>query len=416
MARLTVSYSIAFIPGLPRPLALSEVIDDVVGLSTFTSGHTVRQTPGTPDRLDIIVPVGDLESALDSAARAADELTRIGESLLGLGFVVEERAIRIDGLSDNWLPETFDGAGTRHHASTHLDAAAPLPDHLEEPTGDVPDEDLRLDDLTRLPAADQPFRPFAAPGPDDPFAAPSDGEEPGGGEDREEPAPRGVERRFTSPRNAPAAASRGGGAGDDARRDDARPGLVLAPIGRTATLHREELAAVVRRRDLVRQLAVAPAPSPPDHRAATRTALALFAVALLAAIVPWRLHVSVPAIFALAFVAAGVVAGAATLWPRARGFTARTALPGAATLAVVLAFASAYAICAHEGDLHATRGGTGAPTTVGQALSAAVSLGAAPGLDLGPRARAVAYGERLVLLLTLAGLGAQMARTTRRRA
>lgn len=484
MARLTVSYSIAFIPGLPRPLVLSEVVDDVIGLSTFTSRHAVRKSPGTPDRLDIIVPLSDLDSALDSAAKAADELTRIGESLLGLGFVVEERAIRIDGLTDNWLPDTFDGAGTRHHASTHLDAAAPLPDHLDEPTGDVPDEDLRLDNFSQLPAADQPFRPFTGPDhdapspPDDLFVPPVIGDEaedpfaplseahgdpavlPGDSDGPITPregdgrfaAPRatddmamgrGEEQRFSSPRNAtvPAPDDDDAALEDDASGDprgedpfsvdplgtralrgaprhdgddDARarhPTLLLAPID-DPPLHRREPAAVARRRDLVRLVAVAP----PDTRATDRKALALFAIALAAAIAPWRLGVSAAAIGALALIAAGIVGGATALWPSARGLTSRTAITGAATLAVVLAFASAYAICAREGDLHSTRGPR-APT-VGQSLSAAVSLGAAPGLSLGPGARSVAYGERLLLLLALTGLaGAQMARTrtTRRR-
>ena len=405
MARLTVSYSIAFIPGLPRPLALSEVIDDVLGLSSFSSRHSVRKTPGTPDRLDIIVPVDDLQTALDSAATAADELTRIGESLLGLGFVVEERAIRIDGLTDHWVPDTFEGAGTRRHASTHLDAAAPLPDHLDEPTGDVPDEDLRLDRLADSPAADQTFDPFTIPphsappveDADDRFASREDAANPFAS--RED-----ADDRFSAPADVASAHESDG---------PSSATLLLPPVtaGRPA-LHHQEHAAIVRRRDLVRRLATAPSAAPAS-RSADRQALGLLGVALAAAIAPWRLEVSTVAIVALALVAAALVAGAAALWPAGRGLLARTALTGTATLAVVLAFASAYAICAREGDLRGTTSGGRAPT-VGQPLSAAVSLGAAPGLHFGPGARAVVYGERLLLLLALAGMGAQVARTNRR--
>lgn len=461
MARLTVSYSIAFIPGLPRPLVLSEVIDDVLGLSTFSSRHSLRKAAGTPDRLDIIVPVEDLQAALDSAAHAADELTRIGESLLGLGFVVEERAIRIDGLTDNWLPDTFSGAGSRHHTSTHLDAAAPLPDHLEDPTGDVPDEDLYLDQLANSPAADQSFRsftiadhfsppptkddellaaddespfadPFATPGDAssgdvaDPFARP--GDEPSSDVanplatpdgDRAEDRLRAVDDeelpgdpRGEDPFSVDPLGTRAMGGGPDGG-GGARAALVAAPA-HGPVLHREEAEAIVRRRLLVRQLAASSsAAATAPARVANRRAFGLFAVALVAAIAPWQLGVSTTATVALALVAAALVAGAVALWPAVRGFAARTAVTGTATLAVVLAFASAYAICAREGDLRGAAPGSRSPT-VGQSLSAAVSLGAAPGLGLGPGARSVAYGERLLLLLALAGTGAQVARTNRR--
>ncbi|WP_445150513.1 hypothetical protein [Baekduia sp. Peel2402] len=405
MARLTVSYSIAFIPGLPRPLVLSEVIDDVLGLSSFSSRHSVRKTPGTPDRLDIIVPVDDLQIALDSAAKAADELTRIGESLLGLGFVVEERAIRIEGLTDHWVPDTFEGAGTRHHASTHLDAAAPLPDHLEEPTGDVPDEDLRLDKLGDSPAADQSFRPLTIPDhlaplpitEADPFSAAEEADQPS-------LAPRAQQSPFASPRDVVASD----------RDDEPAAAFALLPSVSRPVLHHEEHAAIIRRRELVRLLtATPPVASPRAPGTTERQALGLFAVALFAVIAPWRLGVSTAAIVLLALVAAALITGAVALRPVARGFVARTAVAGTVTLAVVLAFASAYAICARDGDLRGSTSGSRSPT-VGQPLSAAVSLGAAPGLRFGPGARAVVYGERLLLLLALAGMGAQVARTNRR--
>jgi hypothetical protein len=403
MARLTVSYSVAFIPGLPRPLALSEVVDDVLGLSSFSSRHTVRKQPGTPDRLDIVVPVDDLPTALDCAAKAADELTRIGESLLGLGFVVEERALRIDGLTDNWVPDTFDGAGTRTHAPTALDAAAPLPDELEEPRGDVPDEDLRLDNLHNVPAADLPHDPSLAAEPlledVDAFSAELDA--------------------LTSGAAEPLSAAADGEAPVDASAGDEEAAAPASPpdlCQRTA--HRHDPAAA-RRRHLLRQQGTAAFTTGRRARARAggeRRAFALFALAFVAAVAPWRLPVSAGAIGGLAVAAAGLVAGAAVVWPDARGLRARIALTGTVTLAVVLAFASAYAICADEGDLR----GTGDRTaTVGQSLSAAVSLGAAPGLSLGPGARAVAYAERLLILLALAGAGAHVvrgapARSTRR--
>lgn len=390
MARLTVSYSIAFIPGLPRPLALSEVIDDVLGLSTLSSRHTVRKHPGTPDRLDIVVPVEDLPTALDSAAMAADELTRIGESLLGLGFIVEERAIRIDGLTDNWVPDTFDGAGTRHHAPTALDAAAPLPDELEEPVGDVPDEDLRLDNLHSVPAADLPHDPAL-------------GAEPLLGEGDLFPAELDALASVEDDAAAPVeddllAAAR-------ARRGvhTASPHEPHHPAA-----HRHDPAAA-RRRHLLRPPEPEPEPVPDRTRSrAELRAFAVFAVAFVAAVAPWRLAVSAGSIVGLALAAAALVAGAAVLWPDARGLPARLALTGTVTLAVVLAFASAYAICADEGDLRSTGDHN---ATVGQSLSAAVSLGAAPGLSLGPGARAAAYAERLLVLLALAGAGAYVVRS-----
>jgi hypothetical protein len=442
MARLTVSYSIAFIPGLPRPLALSEVIDDVVGLSSLSSQHTVRKQPGTPDRLDIIVPVEDLPTALDSAATAADELTRIGESLLGLGFVVEERAIHIDGLADNWLPETFDGAGTRRHAPTALDAAAPLPDELDEPLGDVPDEDLRLDNLDDVPAADAEL-------PDDPFALPP---EPATADDlfadraADRPADAdvfvdGAEGRRVDPdlfaddaADRPADAdlfADPSAAGHDADGDarvaplDERDLLAAArarranphdgadrsdvpPRERRAAAHRSE-PAVARRRDLLRQAAADPTESDRDRGGSGEARVyALFALAFIAAVAPWRLGVSTASIVGLAVAAAVLAAGSAAVWPEARSFAGRVAVTGTVTIAVVLAFASAYAICAHDGDL---RGMGDSGTTVGQSLSAAVSLGASPGLSLGPGARSVAYAERLLVLLALVGAGAHVVRT-----
>jgi hypothetical protein len=415
MARLTVSYSIAFIPGLPRPLALSEVIDDVLGLSSLSSRHTVRKQPGTPDRLDIVVPVEDLPTALDSAATAADELTRIGESLLGLGFIVEERAIRIDGLADNWLPDTFDGAGTRHHAPTALDAAAPVPDELDEPFGDVPDEDLRLDNLHDLPAADLPHDLLAATEPplspdrdlyaepqhDDRFAA-----SPGRGAHDDDrftaPLP-----SYASPHVDPFTTSLGERellAAARARRGGHDPLGPPARESRHPAAHQPDPAAA-RRRQLVRQAASAPPAGPVRSR--ERRALALFAVAFIAAVAPWKLAVTTGSIIGLAVAAAALAAGAALVWPDVRTFAGRIALTGTVTLVLVLTFASAYAICADTGDLR----GTGSSTAVGQSLSAAVSLGAAPGLSLGPGARSVAYAERLLVLLALAGLGAHLVRT-----
>lgn len=390
MARLTVSYSIAFIPGLPRPLALSEVIDDVVGLSSLSSQHTVRKQPGTPDRLDIVVPVDDLPTALDCAAMAADELTRIGESLLGLGFVVEERAIHIDGLADNWLPDTFDGAGTRRHAPTALDAAAPLPDGLDEPLGDVPDEDLRLDNLDRVPAADAAL-------PNDPFALPPDPE-----------TDEGLFADAAAPEEenllAAARARRGGYVVHEGRGSLGPPAHALEDVA----THRSE-PAVARRRDLLRQGDAAPIADGPS-RSDTRQmrTYALFALAFVAAVAPWKLGVSTASIVALAVAAAVLAAGSAAVWPDARSFVGRVAVTGTVTIAVVLAFASAYAICAHDGDL---RGTGDSDATVGQSLSAAVSLGASPGLSLGPGARSVAYAERLLVLLALVGAGAHVVRT-----
>jgi hypothetical protein len=435
MARLTVSYSIAFIPGLPRPLALTEVIDDVLGLSSFSSRHTVRKAPGTPDRLDIIVPVDDLSSALDDAACAADELTRIGESLLGLGFVVQERSIRVEGNADNWLPDTFDGAGTRHHAPTALDAAAPLPAELEEPTGDIPDHDLRLDEAFAEPAADQPhdpasplagsrsydafepFDPFApppidpfAPLPADPFAAPPppppvDGRPvadpfaapPQGGHAARHGEVRHLRplRAVPDPEPAPAPAP--------GAEPDAAPAPPRHP---RATLRHDATARTLRRRELVRH--AAPGPAPARDIRDRRLSFALFGAAFAAVVVPWRIEVTTGSIVALALIAALLTAAVAWLWPDVRGFAARAALTATATLALVLAFASAYSICAGEGDLRATHD---ARATVGQSLSAAVSLGAAPGLSLGPGARSVAYAQRLLLLLALAGTGAQLIRT-----
>jgi hypothetical protein len=415
MARLTVSYSIAFIPGLPRPLALTEVIDDVLGLSSFSSRHTVRKTPGTPDRLDIIVPVDDLSSALDDAACAADELTRIGESLLGLGFVVQERAIRVEGLADNWLPDTFDGAGTRHHAPTALDAAAPLPAELEEPTGDIPDHDLRLDEAFAEPAADQPhdpaslaggpgydayepFDPFAPP-PVDPFASPPHGAEP---VDPFAPPPvdpfasrDGHVRHLRPLRAVP----------DPEPEPTVTP---AAPHPSRAPRH-DATGLTVRRREIVRHAAIVPSAQQPARRAKDhRLSLALFGAAFAAVVVPWRVGVTTGSIVALALIAALLVAAVAWLWPDVRGFAGRAALTATTTLALVLTFASAYAICAREGDLRAAHD---AHATIGQSLSAAVSLGAAPGLSLGPGARSVAYAERLLLLLALAGAGAHVVRT-----
>lgn len=438
MARLTVSYSIAFIPGLPRPLVLSEVIDDVIGLSTFSSRHTVRKAPGTPDRLDVVVPVDDLEGALDSAAQVADELTRIGESLLGLGFVVEERAIRIEGLTDNWLPDTFDGAGSRHHASTDLDAAAPLPDHLDEPVGDVPDEELRLDRLTHLPAADEPPRfGHGEPGREDEDARFT---RLPGGEGREEPIPdeadgadacgdpRGADPFSVDPLGTRALRVVPEVASDDAGRSAAE---VLPPAqAARPPVHRDEPLAVVRRRDLARALAAPSAPSRgvwprsgapragasparAPHAGASLAAFGLFALALVTVVAPWRLSVSAWSIVALAFAAAAFAAGATALWPatRHRGGMARTAVLGTATLAIVLAFASGFAICARDGHL---AGAGGRPPTVGESLSAAVSLGTAPELRLGAGARSIAYGERLLLLLFVVGVGAQATTRTGR--
>ncbi|HET6509267.1 MAG TPA: hypothetical protein VFG42_20895 [Baekduia sp.] len=386
MARLTVSYSIAFIPGLPRPLDLSEVIDDVLGLSSLSSQHTVHKRPGEPDRLDITMPVEDLPTALDAAAKAADELTRIGESLLGLGFVVEERAIHIDGLPDNWVPDTFDGAGTRHHAPTALDAAAPLPDELNDPLGELSDEDLRLDNLHTFPAADVEL-PRDLLAATEPFAAEGDAAPPG--------------RVETHDLLATARAHREG----------------HDPVGRSLRDHRHTVArppepgTALRRRDLARQ-AVAPPPAAGDGGARVGVhelrAYALFAVGLVAVVAPWRLSVSTASIVALAVGAAALAAGSAIVWPDARSFTGRIALTGTVTLAFVLAFASAYAICADEGDLRGT--GNGA-ATVGQSLSGAVSLGASSGLSLGPGAHAVAYAERLLVLLALVGAGAHVVRT-----
>lgn len=414
MARLTVSYSIAFIPGLPRPLALSEVIDDVLGLSSLSSRHTVSKHPGTPDRLDIVVPVEDLPTALDSAAKAADELTRIGESLLGLGFIVEERAIRIDGLTDNWVPDTFDGAGTRHHAPTALDAAAPLPDGLEEPVGDVPDEDLRLDNLHNVPAADLPHDPSRAAetplGDGDPFAAELEALTPA------EPEALGPEEDVAPTQDGPPRAGEAPAGSAAPARDD--PLLAAARARRGApggsprdlrhpTPDRHDPAAA-RRRHLLRPPAEPASASGRGRSRGELRAFALFALAFVAAVAPWRLNVSIGSIAGLAIAAAALVAGAAIIWPNARGLPARIALTGTVTLAVVLAFASAYAICADEGDL---RGTGDRSATVGQSLSAAVSLGAAPGLSLGPGARVVAYAERLLVLLALAGAGAHVVRS-----
>jgi hypothetical protein len=106
---MTVSYIVSFIPGLPGSLALSEVVDDVMSLASFKARHTLRKLPGATDRLDIVVPVADVPDALGAAADAAGAITHTGESLLGLGFVLDARSVRIDGVENGWLSESFRG-------------------------------------------------------------------------------------------------------------------------------------------------------------------------------------------------------------------------------------------------------------------------------------------------------------------
>jgi hypothetical protein len=106
---MTVSYVVTYVPGLPGPLVLSEVIDDVMSLASIKRGHTLRKRGGAEDRLDIVVPVSDVPDALGAAADAADDITRTGESLLGLGFMLDERSVRVDGIEHGWLAGTFRG-------------------------------------------------------------------------------------------------------------------------------------------------------------------------------------------------------------------------------------------------------------------------------------------------------------------
>jgi hypothetical protein len=106
---MTVSYVVSFVPGLPGPLGLAEVIDDVMSLSSIKTRNPLRKLPGAVDRLDIVVPVADVPAALGTAADAAGAITRTGESLLGLGFVLDVRSVRIDGAEHGWLTETFRG-------------------------------------------------------------------------------------------------------------------------------------------------------------------------------------------------------------------------------------------------------------------------------------------------------------------
>ena len=104
-----MSYVVSFVPGLPGPLGLAEVVDDVMSLSSIKTRNTLRKLPGAVDRLDIVVPVADVPAALGTAADAAGAITRTGESLLGLGFVLDARSVRIDGAEHGWLTETFRG-------------------------------------------------------------------------------------------------------------------------------------------------------------------------------------------------------------------------------------------------------------------------------------------------------------------
>ena len=106
---MTVSYVVSFIPGLPGSLALSEVVDDVMSLASIKARHTLRKLPGATDRLDIVVPVADVPDALGAAANVAGAITRTGEKLLGLGFVLDARSVRIDGVENGWLTEAFRG-------------------------------------------------------------------------------------------------------------------------------------------------------------------------------------------------------------------------------------------------------------------------------------------------------------------
>lgn len=355
-----MSYVVTFIPGLPRPLVLSEVIDDVMGLASFPTRHSVRKLHGAPDRIDVVVGVDSLAAGLDHAAGAAQEITRIGESLLGLGFVLDERSVRVDGLDHGWLPETF-GAGARPRDPTRpATDALPVADWADDDLGADPDHpdpgDGRLsDDDPRLEATEPSRVDDRRPVDDDP-----------------RPDAEGRPR-----------------ADDDARLDAGRRPRVHDGVRLGADDHLAHPDGDPRR------VPAAPA--------------GLLAVALVAVVAPWWLAIT-PVSIAVAGLVALLVAGAtAVCWVRMPGRAVRVMLTGTATLALVLAFATAYAVAARSGDLRrapaAATGATARPgprvATFGHALSASVSVGAAPGLTVSGGAARIAYVQRLLLLALL---------------
>jgi hypothetical protein len=373
---LTVSYVVTFIPGLPRPLALPDVIDDVMGLSTFPSRHSVRKVRGAPDRIDVIVPVDDIAGGLDDAAQAAEEITRIGESLLGLGFVLDERSVRVDGLDHGWLPEAF-GAGGRQR-----EGGAWLGDNDDGLPGDDPRGDLGGERPGWSDEGGAAFRTDGVAGDLGLFGL----------------GPRPV-----------------GDEADAPQPDDVQPSvspLRGAMLRGHGPLRRGGGGVPSQGRRRPRRGAARPALQP-----TLRWPAGVLACAVVAVLVPWPLPITTASILAASLVT--VVLGVATVlrWLPAQTRAARMLLTATATLVLVLAFATAYAVCARGGDVRrtvvtdaaATPPAYGARvattpriTTFGQALSASASVGAAPGLALTGGAVRIAYLQRLLLLALLA--------------
>lgn len=388
IARLTVSYVVTFIPGLPRPLALPDVIDDVMGLSTFPSRHSVRKVRGAPDRIDVIVPVDDIAGGLDDAAQAAEEITRIGESLLGLGFVLDERSVRVDGLDHGWLPEAF-GAGGRQREGGPWPAGDDNRLPGDDPRGDLGDERPGWSDEGGVV-----FRTDGVAGDLGLF-----GLARCRGEDEGEAPPPGDEQPGVSPLR----------------------GAVLRGHG---PLRRGRGGAPADGRRRTRRGAARPALRPTLWWPA-----GLLACAVAAVLAPWGLAITTASIIAAALVTAGLGVATVLRWSPAQTRAARMLLTGAATLVLVLAFATAYAVRARGGDVRRTVVTPAATTppassarvtttpriaTFGQALSASASLGAAPGLTLSGGAVRIAYVQRLLLLALLATALVQAAITAPR--
>jgi hypothetical protein len=374
---LTVSYVVTFIPGLPRPLALPDVIDDVMGLSTFPSRHSVRKVRGAPDRIDVIVPVDDITGGLDDAAQAAEEITRIGESLLGLGFVLDERSVRVDGLDHGWLPEAFGAGGRQREGGVWLGG-----DDNRLP-GDDPRGDLGAEQPGWSDEGGAAFRTDGVAGDLGLFGLGSHGVDA----EREEPPPGAVSPSVSPLRGAVLRGHgplrRGGGGGG--------------------------VPSEGRRR--IRRGTAGPAFPP-----ALWWPIGLLACAVVAVLAPWGLPITPTSISAASLVAAVLGVAAVLCWLRAQARTARMLLTGAATFVLVLAFATAYAVCARGGDVRRTAVTQAAATppassaritttpritTFGQALSASASAGATPGLTLTGGALRVAYLQRLLLLALL---------------
>jgi hypothetical protein len=388
---LTVSYVVTFIPGLPRPLALPDVIDDVMGLSTFPSRHSVRKVRGAPDRIDVIVPVDDIAGGLDDAAQAAEEITRIGESLLGLGFVLDERSVRVDGLDHGWLPEAFGAGGREREGSVWLgDDDGLLGDDrgVEGLLGGEPGDEPGWSD-----EASASFRTDGVAGDLGLFGLGGRrGGDERGGPRPDEPLPAAGALRGAVLRGHGPLRRGGGGVPEDGRRR-ARRGA-----------------------------------APPALQRTLRWPVGLLTAAVVAVLAPWYLPITTASIVVAALVTAVLGVTTVLCWSPTQTRAARMLLTGAATLVLVLAFATAYAVCARSGEVRrtvvahvATSPASNAKvtttpriTTFGQALSASASLGAAPGLMLTGGALRVAYLQRLLLLALLATALVQSAITAPR--